>query len=398
MGKVAAKIDRKIEENRGLIVTALMSLEAAGAAGDRAKEVGAGAVNVALGAADWAGRTTGLGGVEARMRADTNPQSTRERAMARLDSDKAQVTRLSKEFVRDAMARLGLDLNNMTERQLAEALRRPDAATIVMRVYDESRLSREYGTIIGAMSRASGRSFQDLIIEEMRGAVSTIGPMQLDIDRALTIARRETGQKLETAEDRLKLEAELYQLRGGLHYGITNLAPIFEAYRDLPLQERVACILADENAGMFSSRNAQIQTYCNDLARSIGLEAIAVDGDMLRYPARGVVTPSPEASKTQKLVVELNQRFHWGLSEEEIRTDLEKEKTLAFTETRTCQLIRQQVGRSQPVGWQPQLATVPDITITIGYQEDGTPRKMNVKTHVAKATAEMMERSRTLRT
>jgi hypothetical protein len=107
-------------------------------------------------------------------------------------------------------------------------------------------------------------------------------------------------------------------------------------------------VFADYNAGRYASRNAAFQHMVSELTE----EKLALDGDLLLYRSS---TPRSEASATEKAV----RRIALGLTDEEIRADLAREKEDNFRRTplyaRVAKAYATKTGRKAPYAMIPQI-------------------------------------------
>jgi hypothetical protein len=160
--------------------------------------------------------------------------------------------------------------------------------------------------------------------------VHTIGPMQVDVDKAYRNALKR-GEKVPSvlAMKTWLLDPET-ALKRGLREGVYLLHLTFQNY--LPRMDRDNAVLfsaADYNAGEFSSRNAAFQ----DRVAILTGKKLVLDGDLLLY--RGGV-PDEARSKTEGGTLDLLQS---QMTPEQIRRDLLLEKEPGFLETRTAQAV-----------------------------------------------------------
>lgn len=138
--------------------------------------------------------------------------------------------------------------------------------------------------------------------------VHTGGPMQVSIAFAEQHAKGYPWKMTGTVRQ------EVFTRRGGLWFGTYHLlnypanysAPVFR--------------FADFNAGWYASRNAAFQ---NAVSKASGVK-LALDGDLIRYNSK-------EPGKTELAVRKLAGQL--GMSEREIRSQLEKGDSLAFEKT-----------------------------------------------------------------
>lgn len=140
--------------------------------------------------------------------------------------------------------------------------------------------------------------------------VHTGGPMQVSIAFAEQHAKGYPWNMAGTVRQ------EVFTRRGGLWFGTYHLlnypanysAPVFR--------------FADFNAGWYASRNAAFQ---NAVSKASGVK-LALDGDLIRYNSK-------EPGKTELAVRKLAGQL--GMSEREIRSQLEKGDSLAFEKRRS---------------------------------------------------------------
>lgn len=140
--------------------------------------------------------------------------------------------------------------------------------------------------------------------------VHTGGPMQVSIAFAEQHAKGYPWKMAGTVRQ------EVFTRRGGLWFGTYHLlnypanysAPVFR--------------FADFNAGWYASRNAAFQ---NAVSKASGVK-LALDGDLIRYNSK-------EPGKTELAVRKLAGQL--GMSEREIRSQLEKGDSLAFEKRRS---------------------------------------------------------------
>ena len=138
--------------------------------------------------------------------------------------------------------------------------------------------------------------------------VHTGGPMQVSIAFAEQHAKGYPWKMAGTVRQ------EVFTRRGGLWFGTYHLlnypanysAPVFR--------------FDDFNAGWYASRNAAFQ---NAVSKASGVK-LALDGDLIRYNSK-------EPGKTELAVRKLAGQL--GMSEREIRSQLEKGDSLAFEKT-----------------------------------------------------------------
>ncbi len=148
-----------------------------------------------------------------------------------------------------------------------------------------------------------------------RNPVRTGGPMQVSIAFAESFAGRKPYPYPLTGT----IRHEVFTRRGGLYFGIAHLLDYPAAY------ERYIYRFADFNAGWYASRNAGFQNAVTQLS---GIP-LALDGDLLRYDgARAASDPGSTELATRVLARRI------GMSDGEIRHDLELGKSAAFDRSR----------------------------------------------------------------
>lgn len=144
--------------------------------------------------------------------------------------------------------------------------------------------------------------------------VHTGGPMQVSI----AFAEKHTDGYPWKIDGTVR--QEVFSLRGGLWFGTYHLLN-YPANYDEPLYR-----FADFNAGWYASRNAAFQ---NAVSRASGVK-LALDGDLIAYG-------SSEAGTTERAVRKLSAKL--GMSDSDIRRQLEKGDSLAFEKTELYQQI-----------------------------------------------------------
>ncbi|MCU6669080.1 DUF1615 domain-containing protein [Enterobacteriaceae bacterium H4N4] len=157
--------------------------------------------------------------------------------------------------------------------------------------------------------------------------VHTGGPMQVSI----AFAEKHTNGYPWKIDNTVR--QEVFSLRGGLWFGTYHLLNYPASY-SAPLYR-----FADFNAGWYASRNAAFQ---NAVSRASGVK-LALDGDLIAYG-------SSSAGKTEQTVRKLGGKL--GMSDSEIRRQLEKGDSLAFEKTELYQqvykLAEQKAGKKLP--------------------------------------------------
>ncbi|MEP7083891.1 MAG: DUF1615 domain-containing protein [Betaproteobacteria bacterium] len=148
-----------------------------------------------------------------------------------------------------------------------------------------------------------------------RNPVRTGGPMQVSVAFAETFKAAKPYPYPMTGN----IRHEVFTRRGGVYFGVAHLLDYKAPYT------RMLYRFADFNAGQYASRNAAFQSALTQVS-GIPLE---LDGDLLRYD-RGEAAREP--GSTELAVRVLAQRL--DMSSDEIRRDLNFEKTNGFEQTR----------------------------------------------------------------
>lgn len=186
------------------------------------------------------------------------------------------------------------------------------------------------------------------LIEE-RNEIDTAGSMQVSVKFALEQERKRRWFPA-TLSDVYALRDQLYTRHGGMFYGIRQLLGYETGY------DRKIYRFADYNAGRYASRNAAFQRA---VARLSG-QKLALDGDLLSYGKDG--KPLAKATQTELALRKLAARNAFGLSDEQLRGDLLREKELNFTGTRTYIAVRD--AYAAILGSRPAFAVIPDIRLS----------------------------------
>ena len=148
-----------------------------------------------------------------------------------------------------------------------------------------------------------------------RNPVRTGGPMQVSIAFAETFK----AAKPYPYPMARNVRHEVFTRRGGVYFGIAHLLDYPAPYT------RLLYRFADFNAGQYASRNAAFQNTVTQVS-GIPLE---LDGDLLRYDHG---QPTREPGSTELATRVLAQRI--DMSNDDIRRDLNFEKTQGFEQTR----------------------------------------------------------------
>jgi hypothetical protein len=208
-------------------------------------------------------------------------------------------------------------------------------------VKTEQQLSDIFDDFIGMVPM--GRTFF-----ADRNPVRTGGPMQVSI----AFAEAHAKAKPYPYPVGGSLRHEVFTRRGGMYFGIAHLLDYPASYDNHIYR------FADFNAGHYASRNAAFQSAVTRLA---GIP-LALGGDLLRYEQG---QPSKEPGNTELAVRVLGKRL--GLSNAEIRRDLERGRTFDFERTplyaRVFALAEKVAGSPLPRAVLPRIElTSPKIT------------------------------------
>ena len=195
---------------------------------------------------------------------------------------------------------------------------------------------------ISALTGAAKLVGQDF--SEKFNPITTLGSMQV----LITYAQNNKREHMNNNE----LRDDLYTQYGGLYYGIHRLM-MYEADYDKPIYR-----FADYNSGMYSSRNAAIQTELNALIDP--KEHLDLDGDLLIYNKDGSALSS--LSDTEKTLIDLFNRNNIVITPDQIRADLEKEKQKSFEKTKTYYSINKLY--EEKTGKEAVYAVMPEVIIS----------------------------------
>jgi hypothetical protein len=171
--------------------------------------------------------------------------------------------------------------------------------------------------------------------------VRTGGPMQVSI----AYAENHAARKRYPYPVQTDIRAEVFTRRGGMYFGIAHLRDYKAPYGEMLYR------FADFNAGHYASRNAAFQNAVNVVAGT----RLALDGDVLLHGERAV-QPSQTELALRKVAGKL------GLSEAQIRSDLERSTEESFAQTRLYRRvfeIADAAGRGRPM----VRAMLPDIRL-----------------------------------
>ena len=174
-----------------------------------------------------------------------------------------------------------------------------------------------------------------------RNPVRTGGPMQVSI----AFAEEFVAGKPYPYPMSGSIRHEVFTRRGGLYFGVAHLLAYPAPYT------RALYRFADFNAGQYASRNAAFQ---NAVTQASGIP-LELDGDLLRYD-RG--QPARDPGSTELATRLLARRI--DMSNDDIRSDLEKGKSNAFEKTRlytrVFDLADRLGGKPAPRALLPQIA------------------------------------------
>lgn len=171
--------------------------------------------------------------------------------------------------------------------------------------------------------------------------VRTGGPMQVSIAYAEQHARDKRYPYPLSGS----IRDEVFTRRGGVYFGIAHLLDYTVDYDDMLFY------FADFNAGHYASRNAAFQ----NAAAIVSKTKLVLDGDLRLYGDR-----ASEPSNTELALRKARGRL--GLSEQEIRRDLQREKDEDFVRTRLYERVMELADQAGPGNPVPR-AIVPRIKL-----------------------------------
>ena len=190
---------------------------------------------------------------------------------------------------------------------------------------------------VSALTGAARLVGQD--IGEKLNPITTLGSMQVHISYAKD-HKRQSGNIAE-------LRTDLYSQYGGLYYGIHRLM-MYPAQYDKPIYR-----FADYNSGMYSSRNAAVQSMLNDLTAA----ELSLDGDLLLYNKNG--NPRAEKSESERELINVFAANNVLITPRQIRADLKREKEKKFETTQTykavTELYETKIGKKQFYAMMPEV-------------------------------------------
>ena len=141
---------------------------------------------------------------------------------------------------------------------------------------------------------------------------------------------------------------EVFKRRGGLYFGAAMLLDYPVSYN------RMLYRFADYNGGRYSSRNAAVQAL---LAQLTG-QALAPDGDLLRYQAGEPLSPRTAPSQAWRALLTIQGAL--GVTPAQIEQDLKLEKRFEFEQSVTYRRLYQLAERR---GLKPAREQLPDIEL-----------------------------------
>ena len=141
---------------------------------------------------------------------------------------------------------------------------------------------------------------------------------------------------------------EVFKRRGGLYFGAAMLLDYPVSYN------RMLYRFADYNAGLYSSRNAAVQSLLVQLTG----QRIDPDGDLLRYKGREPLSPRSDPSQAWRALLALQAEL--GVNAAQIERDLKLEKQFAFEQSVTYRRLYQLADKR---GLKPAREQLPDIDL-----------------------------------
>jgi Protein of unknown function (DUF1615) len=183
---------------------------------------------------------------------------------------------------------------------------------------------------------------------EDKNEIDTVGSMQVSVKFALDMARQRRWLPM-TLDDVYGVRDQLYTRHGGMYYGVKQLLGYDSGYTQKIFR------FADYNAGRFASRNAAFQQVVAKLSG----DKLSTDGDLLSYNKDGAIRNTVTSS--EKAIRAASEKHQLGLSDKDIRKDLQREKQNDFVTTRTFTALRERYSRvtKQPADF----ARLPDIAL-----------------------------------
>ena len=182
-------------------------------------------------------------------------------------------------------------------------------------IHTERDFESWYNEFTAAKYTALGLKY---LKKDVGDIITTAGSMQVSVDYAYELAPK-IGQSSANIRD------TLYSRAGGMLYGSAHLLRYDANYSKMYYR------FADYNAGHYASRNAAFQKMVANLTAAKGM---GFDGDLLSYKEG-----SASASNTSKAIAAYAIKQKWPLTIDALMADLKQEKDIAFTQTKTYQLI-----------------------------------------------------------
>jgi Protein of unknown function (DUF1615) len=183
---------------------------------------------------------------------------------------------------------------------------------------------------------------------EDKNEIDTVGSMQVSVKFALDMARQRRWLPM-TLDDVYGVRDQLYTRHGGMYYGVKQLLGYDSGYTQKIFR------FADYNAGRFASRNAAFQQVVAKLSG----EKLSTDGDLLSYTKDGAIRKTVTSS--EKAIRTASEKQQLGLSDKDIRKDLQREKQSDFVTTRTFTALRERYSRLTKQS--ADFARLPDIAL-----------------------------------
>lgn len=183
----------------------------------------------------------------------------------------------------------------------------------------EKDLSDIYEDFIAAVPLGK-RLFED------HNPIRTRGPMQVNV----AFAEEYSQVRPYPYPVKVSIADELFTRRGGLYFGIAHLLAYPAPY------DRYLYRFADFNAGQFSSRNAAFQAAVSVIT---GIP-LTPDGALLPHDSA-----AKDAGSTERALRAVAARLH--LSEREIHSALEQERSKDFADTRLYRTVFELADRTR---------------------------------------------------
>jgi hypothetical protein len=231
----------------------------------------------------------------------------------------------------------------------------PDASFMarIRAARTERDLDLAYRSLVEHMGKSTN---MDMVIQlgllnkliEERNEIDTAGSMQVAVKFALDETRKSRWLPM-TLRDVYAVRDQLYTRHGGMYFGVKLLLGYDTGY-SAKLHR-----FADYNAGRYASRNAAFQQQLSLLTG----QKLSLDGDLLSYGKDGKALA--KITNTEAAVRAAAKRHKLDLTDQQIRSDLSREKELGFTGTRTFIAIRDRAAAI--IGKPVAFALVPEIKL-----------------------------------